>query len=295
MDNYSYYKNLSLKTKSLNWVRKCFRNKFCENILIKIIRAKPASFFGKFVPPEYLYAKGSRRTYERDGEHFTLDISNVIEHAKYFGFHDEGFERLLREIEPNFCVVDVGANIGTTTVSFARRCRLVVSFEPSTRNFEKLVEAVKLNNLKNVVPVNKGVGSKPGEYKLYKVVDNNPGMNRILSGAAADERFDYEKVVINTLESELTALKIGQVDVIKIDVEGFELEVLQSAEKILERDKPALFVELDDNNLREQGASAARLVAFLKSKNYAVLNAADAEPLAENFDFENCHLDILCK
>jgi FkbM family methyltransferase len=294
MSEYSYHKSLSSKTRSLNLLRKCFRNALCENILIKINHRFPSSRFSKLVPPEYLYKKGSYRIYERGGERFNLDISNVIEHFKYFGFYDAGFERLLAEIEPSFCVVDIGANIGTTTVSFAKRANLVISFEPSAQNYQKLIEALELNKLENVIPVNKGIGRKPGEYKLYKVVDNNPGMNRLLPEMTGDN-FDYEKVTISTLGRELADLSVEKVDLIKIDVEGFEYEVLLSAEEIIERDRPLLFVELDDDNLREQGASASRLVSFIMSKEYAVINAANSETLSEDYNFENCHIDIFCQ
>jgi hypothetical protein len=64
----------------------------------------------------------------------------------------------------------------------------------------------------------------------------------------------------------------------------------------LRKDKPTLFVELDDNNLRDQGQSAAALVKFLREVGYKeIKNAENEEGIDADFDFKNCHFDIVAR
>jgi hypothetical protein len=82
---------------------------------------------------------------------------------------------------------------------------------------------------------------------------------------------------------------------IKVDVEGFELHVLRGAEKTLRQCKPALFIELDDNNLSDQGDSAEKLVSYLEDLGYAITDAGTGAPVRSGKPFTNCHTDIIAR
>lgn len=298
MSDFSYYKNISIKTKILNTIRKVLRNKFCEQFFIrKNISSEGKSKWLKLIPQEYLYAKGSLRYYERNGERFELDISNVIDHAKYFGYGEKGLQNLEEKIKENFIIVDVGANIGTMTVRFAKLASLgkIIAFEPSLQTYNRLIKHIEINNLTNIIAVNQGVGYKSGAFKLYKVVETNPGMNRILPNNLSDEVLEFEYISVSTLEKELEKLQVKKVDLIKIDVEGYEYQVLKGAEKILDLYKPMLFIELDDFNLKQNASSALEVVNFLMDKNYSIKGAESLEDISKSYRFNNCHLDIICE
>lgn len=293
-----YHQNISLKTKFLNEIRRFFRNEPFEKLLIKRMENNGnTSIFNKLVPAEYLYPARSLRSYDRNGEKYELDISNVIDHGKYFGFYEPGLENLKTKIKSGFTVVDVGANIGTTCISFAKNADQgkVIAFEPSSKNFVRLMNHIELNNLTNVIAVNKGIGQTAGKFRLYELIESNPGMNCVLPENAVGKDLQFETIEINTLENELDRLNIKKVDLIKIDVEGFEFEVLKGAEKIIDRDSPILFIELDDNHLKENNSSAETLVKMLISKNYTIKNAENLADLSLDTDFSGCHIDILCE
>lgn len=292
-------KFLTVVRRILNTGRLFFRNRAGERFLIeRNIKSNGKSMLAKlFAPPGYIYQSPSWREYERNGRRFKLDISNFVDNFIYFEYRDEGFENLKKRIKEDFCIADIGANIGLTAVDFARSTPKgrVICFEPSTTNYKRLVNHIDLNELKNVTAVNKGIGDAPGEYKLYTVCETNLGMNRILSNVEVGDEFNFEKIVIGRLEDELKAERVEKVDLIKIDVEGFEFEVLKGAKSVLDKDRPILFVELDDDNLKENNSSAAEVVSFLKAMNYKISSAAALTPLPDDFDFSNCHFDILCE
>jgi len=151
-----------------------------------------------------------------------------------------------------------------------------------------------LNDFKNIITSNTGIGSVAGQFKLFNLVDSNPGMKRILTDEQS-ENLESEAIVVDILESQLEKLNITAVHAIKIDVEGFEMEVLKSATVILKKYKPLLFIELDDNNLKDQQSSAMLLIKYLIELNYKIYNALDtARHLEPNKEYSNCHFDIIC-
>lgn len=297
MRDYTYHTNISVKTKFLNQFRKIFMHGFAEKFLLKkIISSKSNSLWLKVIPPEYLYPVNSWRLYERNGIKLKLDISNVVDHLKYFAVCDTGFEHFIKKIQPDYTILDIGGNIGLTCLEFAKKAfnGQVICFEPSASNFKRLKENVALNDFKNITLVNAGIGDIAGQFSLYNVVDSNPGMKRILNSGDV-ENFESELISIDTLQNQMNRLNIKEVHAIKIDVEGFEFKVLQSAAFMLVKNKPILFIELDDSNLKDQNSSASQLVNYLKDFNYKVYNAQVPNiPLDNNLNYTNCHFDIIC-
>lgn len=295
MREYAYHTQLSNKTRVLNGFRLLFRSTPLERPLQRLASGTSAhSFWGRLVPPEYLYEKGSWRQVERNGLSYKLDISNNTDHWAYFNFSDPGDQELHGLIKPHHVIVDIGANIGIRAMDFAQSVPQgrVIAFEPDPMTFKRLQEHLALNDLKHVSALNMGIGSEVGTEHLYRVVDSNSGMNRIVKKGLDMSDFASSEVQLSPLQPVLEGLDIAAVDVIKVDTEGFEFEVLKGCRTVIERDHPILFIELDDDNLKENDSSAAELVQWLKERGYAVVNAADRNPLPP--DLGHCHIDILC-
>lgn len=294
--SYAYHANLSPKTRVLNVLRHGMMNRYAEELLIGRIFQDGRSLWAKLVAPEYLYSAGTIREVSRGGLRFKLDISKTVDHIKYFGFEDRGFANFLALLAPEDTVVDVGANVGLTVLEISKRVPKghVVGFEPSKSNYARLTEHVALNQCANVTTVNMGVGPKRDTVRLYDIVASNPGMKRILSEAEA-QGAPCEIIEIDRLDTQLAKAKVQQVNAMKIDVEGFELHVLQSCVSILERDKSLIFIELDDRNLRSQSQSAAELVGYVVGLGYSVTNASTGEAITASSNLSDCHFDILCE
>ena len=165
----------------------------------------------------------------------------------FYGTHDERHvvTKLLKIIQPGDICWDIGANIGFYTCLLASRVKdagVVVAFEPALRTCGYLRENVSLNRFENVTVVNKGLGDTVEQRHLYY------SEARLAEGTAslkyADERAASERVTLDTIDNLISELPVP--DFIKIDVEGYQLEVLRGGEHCLKTHAPLLMAELKD-------------------------------------------------
>ena len=284
------------KTTFLNFFRKALTISPVEKLIVKYSSENPGAFWNKVIPPDYLYKKGSIRKVERDGVKFTLDISNCVQHGLYyFGFGEGLIDIVKKEIKKTKVIFDIGAHIGTTSIMMSRLNpeATIFAFEPHSGTYNTAAEILRTNSFKNIQINNIGLGDKPGKLKLYEVREHNAGMNRVILG---EQDYPYTQVDISTIDKFVSENSISNVGFIKIDVEGFEYAVLKGGEQTLRKYKPVMFIELDDNNLKDCGQSAASLIELLFSYGYeTVIRTNTLQKLNEKSDFTNCHFDILVK
>ncbi len=293
---YLYYSKISRKTKLFNIFRKAFTNPFLDGILSKIMHNSPAlrPVFLKMNPPEYLYKKPSLRNYQWNGIKMKLDISNLVDNCIYFCTEQRALDRFISHFKPDDTIVDVGANIGYTTLLFSKAVPEgnVLSFEPSKELFNTVKEHLSLNKIKNATVLNIGLGEKEKSALLYKVSENNSGMNRVFEHA--ETAFNSENVIIKTLDHVVKEQKIEKVNALKIDVEGYEFKILKGAYNTIKANKPILLVEIDDLNLKEQQSSPSEVFKFLSDLNYSVFEATNLEPIDFSKDHSGIHFDVIC-
>lgn len=267
-------------------------------MLAHIIRkGNDDSLPSKLVPPNYLYSPGSFRNCNVDGINYLVDLSDTNGHLNYFGLKDPGQKKLLSNIREGMTVLDIGANIGALTLQMAKKVSpsgKIFSFEPSPLNYQYASKNISLNNFSNIKMINQGLGNEKSTAFLYNVNPKNRGMLRLLQDEEQNNSYEKEAVEIDTLDSSIKNFSIPKPDFIKIDVEGFEYKVLEGAYETLSKYKPALFIELDDQNLREQKSNAKELVQFLKRLEYKILNSETNEEIDEFSNFTDCHFDIFC-
>jgi FkbM family methyltransferase len=134
--------------------------------------------------------------------------------------------------------IDVGANIGAHTIPLAKRCDTVVAFEPQRLVFQTLCANVALNGLTNVQTFHAGVGAEPGSVVIP---DLDPNQEQNFGGLHISGHESGNPVPIVPLDS----FAVPKVHLIKIDVEGMELEVLKGAKGMIKHYKPVLYVEND--------------------------------------------------
>jgi FkbM family methyltransferase len=161
-------------------------------------------------------------------------------------------------------VYDIGAFHGLLTLFFASRCSQVVSYEPNETNCARLIENVSLNKLVNVQVRKLGVGSQPGSGTLLY----SPEM---AGGGTLDEHAIApisQAVEITTLDRDMATGALPAPDLIKIDVEGWELEALRGARATLAAHHPALFLEMHGETMHEKRRKVREIVAFLHAAGY---------------------------
>jgi len=169
--------------------------------------------------------------------------------------------------------IDIGANEGFYTVFAAQRIGprgVVVAVEPSPREYARLENNVSINGFSNVSVVKQALGARRGKAVLHVANPEHNGQNTLGDfGHAGVTAVDHVKIDVIDLDSLVQEQRLSRVDIIKIDVEGAELEVLRGGTKTLEQHKPIVLIELFDAALRKQGASAVAVLTQLRELGYS--------------------------
>ncbi|PIQ48594.1 MAG: hypothetical protein COW03_09430 [Cytophagales bacterium CG12_big_fil_rev_8_21_14_0_65_40_12] len=175
-------------------------------------------------------------------------------------------------VKPNDVVIDIGANIGYFTLLSAMLTGnqgSVHAFEPQKEIYSALTENISLNNLSNVITNNLGLGSKSGTLTLTQMPGNRGG-GRILENQV--QQGISEKVKVISLDQYVENHQIGEINFIKIDVEGFEYEVLQGANRVFSKLKPSCLFEFSPDiwkkNEMDWISKSNELLTFFLEKGY---------------------------
>jgi FkbM family methyltransferase len=161
-------------------------------------------------------------------------------------------------------VYDIGAFQGLLTLFFASKCAQVVAYEPNDVNRQRLLANIQLNNLTNVCVRKLAVGShaESGTLAYQPSMAGGGAVNGTVAGSVS------QPVEITTLDSDIAAASLPPPDLIKIDIEGWELAALEGARATLEAHHPALFLEMHGETMREKRGKVAAIVAFLCDAGY---------------------------
>lgn len=148
---------------------------------------------------------------------------------------------LAQIIKPGMAVVEVGSNIGAHTVPMARACApgTLYAFEPQQRVFQILCANLALNGVTNVIASPDAVGAEPGTASIPPLdysADGNFGGVSLQSTQAPGQ-----KVRIIRLDD----LDLPTLGLLKVDVEGFEVQVVTGAQATIRRCRPTLYIEND--------------------------------------------------
>jgi FkbM family methyltransferase len=177
-------------------------------------------------------------------------------------------------VRPGDTVLDVGANIGCTTLLFGQLARQVFSFEPSPTTFAWLRRNVAASELANITLVNAGLGREPGTFELNFAADNRSG-GFVADQVKASEGHRSEQIAILKGDDWVRANLHGALDFVKIDVEGFERNVIEGLHDTIRRHRPVVVLELNHWCLNAlQRTSVPDFLDFLRSV-FPVLLAVD--------------------
>ena len=175
---------------------------------------------------------------------------------------------LARHLRVGSTVVDVGAHVGLHTLMFSRRVGKtgrVIAVEPSPSSSGLLRCHLAWNDCKNVSVIEAAVGNHEGVIEFsYRAGPTDPG------GFANSLAYDIGGLKRHVSMTTLDAICKGLLpDVIKIDVEGAELLVLEGAEELLACAAPTLVIAVHPEPMRAMGAVPANLIAFHKARGYS--------------------------
>jgi FkbM family methyltransferase len=220
-----------------------------------------------------LYVSMGARVARVSGNGLTLSVDLRDHGVGYPLFVDQSYEpaetRFLKTtLKEGMCFVDVGANIGYYTTLAARLVGdsgRVVAIEPDPYNFSLLGRNVRSNRLHNVTLLHVAAGAVKGTGQLCRSATNF-GDHRIGSRESGRSRVDVPILPIDDL---CDAHGIERVDVVKVDVQGYEFFAMQGMERILRSGTPMMVMtEFWPRGIEQAGASHEEYFQMFESLGF---------------------------
>ena len=225
-------------------------------------------------------AKGDKTLMEKiDGIMYELDLSELIDSAIYFrGAAEQGTANVLKFMcNKGFTVFDIGANVGSHTLPIAKfigDSGIVYAFEPVPWALKKLRRNISLNAYKNIVVEPIGLSDAKNEAveckfrASFKVSSKSTGaingnLNQEWMEACDDVIVDFQ-----TIDSYVDCHKISKIDLIKLDVDGYEAKVIRGGESSIKRFNPIIVMEIAPDWARANGEDIRETIEFLVGVGY---------------------------
>jgi FkbM family methyltransferase len=176
-----------------------------------------------------------------------------------------------RFIQPGMTVLDLGAHHGLYTLLASKRVGVsgkVFAFEPSPRERRFLHHHLMLNRCRNVIVERFALGNQDVETDFYVVEDWAAGCNS-LQPPDVHASTSCVRVEVARLDDWLAKQKIVNVEFIKLDVEGAELDALRGAEALLSRaPRPVILAEVQDIRTEPWGYRAKEIIEYLLQRRF---------------------------
>jgi FkbM family methyltransferase len=182
-------------------------------------------------------------------------VDDVYERAAYDRFWD---------VQQGFKVLDVGAYIGVYTLKAAKKvgCQgRVISVEPEEENFRFLLKNIEINGFDNIIPVRAALSDFEGNGLLYL---SAPGSGEHSMLSRSQKKIN---VPVQTVDGLMRKLRMDSLDVMKIDVEGAEIQVLKGSNQML-RERRIRSIVVAAYHYPDE---CSEVINFLTAFNYRVV------------------------
>jgi FkbM family methyltransferase len=173
-------------------------------------------------------------------------------------------------------IYDIGGDQGTYTLFFARKAGTkgrVITFEPNAVSHSRIVTNVTLNGFQNVEVRNLALGEKQGTLRLA-FPGNDPGRGSVDELTKAqilkEVRSKSTEVEVDALDRLIPSAGLPKPNFAKIDVEGFELDVLKGMKNTLTKQRPQLFIEIHGADMKAKLENIRRVTSFLFDLRYKI-------------------------
>ena len=221
----------------------------------------------------------------RNNVEWLLDLDEGLQLALYLGVYERSTTRALaRLVGPQAVVIDVGANIGAQALPVATRLGgegRVIAVEPADVAMTRLRQNCALNPAlaDRVTLVHRALVA-PGEraassYFASWPLSTVPGAHPVHQGAP-----EASSAIGSTLDGLIGELGLARVDLIKLDVDGNEIPVLQGASATLARHHPIVVFELCPYLLEERGEAPIALTRLFAEHGYTLYDERTLKPFS---------------
>ncbi len=227
-----------------------------------------------------LAGKNDNCTVTRRGIRYELDLSQGIDFAIYLlgAWEAATHAAIARCVKSGQTVLDIGANVGAVTLNLAQSVGsdgCVVAFEPTQFAYRKLLRNIELNPdlAPRIRPLHVFLGAKDKTTVPSSIFASWP---LIGSGSVHPKHLGKAEATAGAttrrLDSLIKELELPRIDFVKLDVDGYECEVLAGAKQLLTRDRPTFLIELAPYVHAEQGHSFERFLEYFFANGYLLFD-----------------------
>ena len=224
---------------------------------------------------------------KRRGIKWALDLTEAIDFMIYLlgSFEIRTISEYRKVIGKDSVVVDIGANVGAHTLHFARMVRpsgRVFAFEPTCFAYEKLKKNISLNPelIERIVPNQMFLCREASDADCPRTGASWPLSNNEQAHPLAcfiEKSSDGARR--ESLDNYFENNPIERLDLIKLDVDGHELDVLQGSLATIRRFQPKIKFELAPYILKECGVSSEELLAFFDDMKYSISRTSQGKEI----------------
>jgi len=174
----------------------------------------------------------------------------IVQRGVYDHWTLKAIEHLLTSINADTCL-DVGANIGNHALSMSGHCQKVIAFEPVPFIYSVLTQNLQ-NNVSNAVALCVALSDKQEDRTIQIPLHGNLGQSSMATGFQSAEQVGIKAVVGDDFLSTAVADTAGSaIDFIKIDVEGYESQVVAGLQKTIAVHQPLVLLEWNSTQTRD--------------------------------------------
>lgn len=223
-----------------------------------------------------LTGRDHRAEVRRGGINWSLDLREGIDFAIYLTgyFEPRTVAAYRRLLTPGGVAIDIGANMGAHTLHLANcvgRDGCVLTFEPALEPYRRLIGNIarnphigsRIRPMQTMLVASPDATPEPATYASWPL-HPQPDAHHLHLGVA----LSTDGASASTLDDAVAATGLDRVDLIKLDVDGYELEVLQGALTTLEHHRPDIILEFCPYTLEEQGQEPSEMPNLLRKLGY---------------------------
>lgn len=192
--------------------------------------------------------------------------------------HEPEFEKLISLIlKPNSNCLDLGGHIGIHSIIMSRvvtRGKVFV-IEPNGLLFSLIQLNILKNKIKNIIAYNFFALSKTGRYHSLTDLDFN---SKTLNTGVSYVNHEFN-TNIGSLSIKVDDLNLPKIDFIKIDIQGSEFAALNGSIKVINKDRPIIFIEVEEYYLNKMKTNSQKLINFFKMKNFFIYQIQTDYPI----------------
>jgi len=236
-------------------------------------------FFREYLVLKLIYLKSNKGEIVKKihGNPMILDLNDlgISRELALYGEHEHNSTKEVKKlVKPGMKILEVGANIGYYAVletKLAGENGYLYAFEPSPFNFNLLKRNIELNKIKNAEVYQKAAGAENEMAKFY--VANKSNLSSFIKRDDMDMYRNGKIIDVEIIKLD-DFLKNKDVDFIRMDVEGYEKEILRGIEETMKTQHPKhFFIEIHSELLHKKNSSAGEILEYLNNFGYEVIRS----------------------